>query len=304
MAALAVLIVLAIAFYLYLLCKKCTYDTKEGVFTDTQVIRSYFFKLGLSSEIADIYLALLAYGPQTISDVARHSGVERTRVYRLMDELTVSNLIEVETRYKRNILHAAPITNLQILLTKKEQELEELRYGLEDIHKRIGAGSLASPTTRVQAYKGSDGLRQMFWNQTRSKSENLSILHENMQRYTNENFFDRWARTCNEHKLTFRSILGDSFIESQRTWYTGHSNERLAAWSGRYVPEGVFPITHSTVVYDDVTSYYNWKDGEIFGIEIYNAQIAEAQKQFFEMLWTLGRDFDDAPIQELWRANK
>lgn len=274
------------------------------MFTDTQVIRSYFFKLGLSSEIADIYLALLAYGPQTISDASRHSGVERTRLYRLMDELTASNLIEVETRYKRTILHAAPITNLQILLTKKEQDLRELREELHGINQQIAENTLASPTTRVQAYHGKENLKQMFWNQTRAKSESVSILHENMQRYTNVTFFDRWARTCNERNLAFRSIVGDSFVESQKTWYQEHANERLKEWSGRYVPEGVFPVTHSTVVYDDVTSYYNWKDGEVFGIEIYNAQIADAQRQFFNMLWTLGQDFDDSPIQELWSKSR
>jgi sugar-specific transcriptional regulator TrmB len=274
------------------------------VFTDTQVVRSYFFKLGLSSEIADIYLALLAYGPQTISDVSRHSGVERTRVYRLMDELTTSNLIEIETQYKRTILHAAPITNLQILLTKKEQDLHELREELHGINQQIAENTLASPTTRVQAYHGKENLKQMFWNQTRAKSESVSILHENMQRYTNVAFFDRWARTSNERDLVFRSIVGDSFVESQKTWYQEHANERLAKWSGRYVPEGVFPVTHSTVVYDDVTSYYNWKNGEVFGIEIYNAQIADAQRQFFDMLWTLGQDFDDSPIQELWSKNR
>lgn len=294
----------AIAIGLYLLCKKCTYGTNDRVFTDTQVIRSYFFKLGLSSEIADIYLALLAYGPQTISDLSRHSGVERTRVYRLLDELSASNLVEMETQYKRTILHAAPIGNLQILLVKKEQELEELRKGLKELHTKLDAGSLASPTTKIQAYQGSDGLKQMFWNQTRSKSENLSILHENMQRYTNVAFFDRWARTCNERGLTFRSMVGDSFVEAQKTWYGEHANERLKDWHGRYVPESVFPITHSTVIYDDVTAYYNWKDGEIFGMEIHNPHIADAQRQYFEMLWTMGQDFDDSPIQELWSKNK
>jgi sugar-specific transcriptional regulator TrmB len=273
------------------------------MFTDTQAVRSYFFKLGLSSEIADIYLALLAYGPQAISDLSRNAHVERTRVYRLMDELVASNLIEVETRYKRTILHAAPIANLQILLTKKEQDLRELKAELNDIHQQISASTLMSPTTRVQAYHGKENLKQMFWNQTRSKSESVSILHENMQRYTNVAFFDRWARTCNERELAFRSIIGDSFVESQKTWYQDHANERLKTWSGRYVPEGVFPVTHSTVVYDDVTSYYNWKDGEVFGIEIHNAQIADAQRQFFDMLWTLGVEFDDSPIEALRRSN-
>jgi sugar-specific transcriptional regulator TrmB len=273
------------------------------VFTDTQAIRSYFFKLGLSSEIADIYLALLAYGPQTISELSRHSTVERTRIYRLMDELVSSNLIEVETRYKRSIFHAAPITNLQILLTKKEQDLHELKEELHDIHQKIASNTLTSPTTRVQAYHGKENLKQMFWNQTKAKSESVSILHENMQRYTNVTFFERWARTCNERGLAFRSIIGDSFVESQKTWYEEHANERLKEWSGRYVPEGVFPVTHSTVVYDDVTSYYNWKNGEVFGIEIYNPHIADAQRQFFDMLWTLGVDFDDSPIESLRRSH-
>lgn len=274
------------------------------MFTDTQAIRAYFFKLGLSSEIADIYLALLAYGPQTISELARHSGIERTRIYRLMGDLETSNLIEIEKLYKRNILHAAPITNLQILLAKKEQDLRDLRDELHDIHHKISKNHMDSPTTRIQAYQGEEGLKQMFWNQTKSKSENLSILHESMQEYTNEVFFDRWARECNEKGLMFRSVVGDSFVESLKKWYRTHGNERLKAWHGHYVPEGVFPITHSTVIYDDVTAYYNWKDGQIFGIEIHNAQIADAQRQFFEMLWTLGIEFDDSPIADLWRMNR
>lgn len=274
------------------------------MFRDTLVVRSYFSKLGLSSEIADIYLALLAYGPQAISELSRNAQVERTRIYRLMEELEASNLIEIETRYKRKIFHAAPISNLQILLARKEQELQELRSELQDINRQITADTLMSPTTRIQAYHGKENLKQMFWNQTKAKSESVSILHENMQRYTNVVFFDRWARTCNEYGLKFRSIIGDSFVESQKNWYQEHANERLRHWKGRYVPESVFQVTHSTVVYDDVTSYYNWKDGEWFGIEIYNAQIAEAQRQFFDMLWTLSQDFDDSPIQELWRRNR
>jgi hypothetical protein len=59
------------------------------------------------------------------------------------------------------------------------------------------------------------------------------------------------------------------------------------------MPEHLFPITHSTVIYGDVTAYFNWKDGEIFGIEIYNQQIADAQRQFFEMLWRQGVPVDD-----------
>lgn len=264
----------------------------EDMSGDTQAIRAYFFKLGLSSEIADVYLALYAYGEQTISELARTSGVERTRIYRLMDELRATNLIEVESQYKRNILRAAPISNLQILLSKKEEDLRTLSRGLGDL-QAILTQNAAIDATKVQAYRGIDGVKQMFWNQTRGTSENLSILYENMQSRTKLTFFERWVRVMNERGAASRSIIGDNFVRTQQEWYKKNNNERIANWQGRYVPDGVFPITHSVVIYDDVTSYYNWKDGEIFGIEIYNQQIADAQRQFFEMLWFQGQPIDD-----------
>jgi sugar-specific transcriptional regulator TrmB len=259
----------------------------------TQAIRAYFFKLGLSSEIADIYLALNAHGPQTISELARNSAVERTRIYRLMDEMTTNHLIEVEMRYKRSIISAAPISNLQILLTKKEQELQELHGELRGLQQVLADQSLHSPATKIQAYHGVDGLKQMLWNQTRCETENLSILYENMQAMTNLSFFERWVKVTDAKGMKARSIIGDNFVRSQQGWYKKHDNKRMSNWQGRYIPDGVFPITHSTIIHNDVTSYYNWKDGEIFGIEIYNQQIASAQRQFFEMLWGLGMEIDD-----------
>lgn len=266
------------------------YQAMQG---DTQAIRAYFFKLGLTSEIADIYLALYAYGEMTISEVARRSGVERTRVYRLLDEMQSSNIIEVELRYKRQILKAAPIANLQILLSKKEQELRELQQELNVLQTALTRKTLHSEATKVHAYNGIEGLKQMFWNQTRSKSENLSILYENMQSRTGLAFFQRWIEVCDERKIKSRSIISDNFIRTQQDWYKNHDNARHPRWEGRYISDGVFPITHSTTVYDDVTSYFNWKDGEIFGIEIHNHEIADAQRQFFNMLWDQGIKIDD-----------
>lgn len=260
---------------------------------DTQAIRAYFFKLGLSSEIADIYLALHAHGKQTISELARNSGVERTRIYRLIGELETSGLIEVEKQYKRNIFAAAPITNLQILLTQKEQELHELRSELHGLQNVLSEHSLRSPATKVQAYRGTEGLKQMLWNETRTKGENLSILYENMQSRTNLAFFERWTKAMGERNIKSRSIIGGNFVRTQQNWYKKHANKRMSNWEGRYIPDGVFPITHSTVIYNDVTSYYNWKDGEIFGIEIHNQEIANAQRQFFEILWMQGLRIDD-----------
>lgn len=251
---------------------------------DINVIKNYFQKLDLLPEIADIYLSLHTHGPQTISDLARHSGVERTRIYRLIHELEQSNLVETQLDYKRRIFHAAPIGNLQILISKKEQDLEQLQQELDTISQAFTQTDLASPTTHVQFYQGPDGAKQMFWNQTKANTEILSILHESMQHKTKRLFFERWVGAMNEREVPHRSIVDDEFIASLKKWRNRHQSGKTKIRQTRKAPEA-FRITIATVIYDDIVVYYNWKDGEVFGVEIHNADIANTQRQFFEMLW-------------------
>jgi DNA-binding MarR family transcriptional regulator len=267
-----------------------TPDSLEGA-----SIRSYFAKLGLLPEIADIYIALHKYGPQNISELSRRSGIERTRIYRLIERLRSNPLIEIETHYKRNILRAAPIENLHILVSKQEQELEELQEELAGLDRFAWSNGAHSKTTRVQFYQGTEGLKQMMWNQTRAKpgSKHFSILYENMQGRTGVKFFERWARKCNESNFVFRGIICDNFIKTQQQWYSEHSNERLRDWESRYISDSIFTISTSMIVYDDVLSYFNWKDGEVFGVEIYNQQIADSQRQFFGLLWDKATPVND-----------
>lgn len=251
---------------------------------DYSIIRTYFEKLGLSSEIADLYIALHIYGPQTISQLARTSKIERTRIYRLQNELVNSNLMEVELQYKRQIFHAAPISNLRILLSKKEQELEQLQTELNSINEALTQDVITSPATRIQFYQGIDGAKQLFWNQTKARSEVLSILHEPMQHKTKKVFFERWVHTINERGIPYRSIVDDNFIDELKTWRRHHKN-KTKSWQARRISSDAFTISNATIIYDDIVVYYNWKDGEVFGVEIHNADIANTQRQFFEMLW-------------------
>lgn len=256
---------------------------------DVSPIHDYFAKLGFEPEIADIYLALQAYGPQNILQLARNAKVERTRLYRLLDKLEEGQLVEVEVLYKRKIYKAAPLQNLQIVLSNREQNIRDLQKELTDLQTYYTGVSFHSPLTHVQFYRGQEGVKQMHWNQTRAKGETLSILYENMQSRSKLSFFERWVERCNEQKLKFRSLVGDHFLQSQKDWYQHNTNEKLAYWEGRYLPATVFPITHSMVTYDEVVAYYNWKDGEVFGFEIYNPEIADAQRHIFETFWQLGQ---------------
>lgn len=253
--------------------------------TDTSAVRSYFEKLGFEKEISDIYLALHSHGPQTISELSRSSKVERTRIYRLIDRLLASNLIEVESHYKRGVIKAAPIANLNILISQKEQELKSLQDELGLIEQVLGRNSLSNPATRVQFYSGPEGYKQMFWNEPSAKSEVLCIVYDIAQPKTNIKFFERWVDRANENQVRYKEIHGDHFRKSKKIWYATNTNRQLKYYEDRYISPKIYPITHSMTIYDNVVAFYNWKDGEIFGIEIYNQDIADSQRKLFELLW-------------------
>lgn len=264
-----------------------------------KIVRSYFKRLGLRPEMAAIYLALQAHGPQTLSELARNSGVERIQIYRIMDDLKSSGLIEVEERYKRSLLHAAPISNVQLLLVKKEQELKELQQGYQTLTEQFKGLSAASKTTRVHFYQGTDGLKQMLWNQIKGKGVNRAILHNIIQGRVEPTFFERWAHACNDRHLSFKGIVGDHFIHAKHSWYMRHHHERLRYWEARYVSETTFQIPHSTVTYDDIVLHFSVKDEQVYGIEIHNPEIALVQRQLFDILWKQAAPIDDMTGRKL-----
>lgn len=253
--------------------------------TDARAVRTYFAKLGLDTDIADIYLSLHANGPQTISELSRNAKVERTRIYRLIDKLMASNLIEVETHYKRGIIKAAPIANLHILINEKEQELKSLQDELELLQQVFARNSLSNPAARVQFYRGTEGHKQMMWNEARAGSQVLAIIHQVEQTKTSKAFFERWVEECNRNNTSCREVHSDDFRKGYDSWYAKNENARLNNYEARYVSPKTFRIRHSTCIYNDVVAHYQWKDGEIFGIEIYNKEIADEQRQLFELIW-------------------
>jgi hypothetical protein len=253
--------------------------------TDTAAVRTYFGKLGFEPEIADIYLALHSHGPQTISELSRSARVERTRIYRLIDTLLESNLIEVETHYKRGVIKAAPIANLHILITQKEQELKSLQDELGLIEQVLARNSLSDPTTRVQFYRGPEGIRQMQWNLFNAKNAILSIMHRPMQDTTGDAFFKRWNERWNQGDHACRLIVNADFQKLNDAWHMQNPGYTTKSIDIRLLAPTTLPITFAIDIYNDITAYYNWHDNEVFGIEIRNKDITKAQSAFFEMLW-------------------
>lgn len=249
---------------------------------DNATLRKYFSKLGLSPEIADIYLALHRFGPQNISQLSRSAAVERTRLYRLINQLLDSNLITVETGTKNSLIKAAPIANLNILITQKEQDLRSLQDELSLIQQVLTHNSLTAPGVKIELFQGDERIKQLVWKETAAKTEILCILHRDPATLIGKYSFEQWAKNCNDLGIRFRCIVGEGFTASRQKH---NYNIDLKYCDYRSLDDQLFPINHSTFIHDEVTTYLHSQSKQVFGIEITNPDITTNQRFFFETLW-------------------
>jgi len=250
--------------------------------SEAGAIRTYFSKLGLDAEIADIYLALHTYGPQSISQLSRNAHVERTRIYRLIDQLMDSGLIELESQQKRGIIKAAPIANLRILIAQKEQELKSLQDELGLIEQALGRNSLSSPISRVQFYEGPDAAKQIRQRMLSAKSEVLSILYKGIPDEFGQQFASQWLAAVDRQEIVFRNLAGHNMEQPPTSVYP-------KSWTTHLIGKDTFPISYSTFIYDDIVAMYQWRNKTIYGTEIHSEDFANTQKALFEMLWQQSR---------------
>lgn len=248
--------------------------------TSQVAIRIYFGKLGLEVELADIYLALHAHGPQTISSLSRTSKVERTRIYRLIDKLMESNLIELETSYKRGIVKAAPISNLRILINKREAELKNLQDELGLIEQALARNSLSNPGIRIQLFHGPEGIRQMLQNELNASTEILAYADHDLEETTGNVFMNHWTNEFEARKLTCHQLINDDFTTGSKAKNTEYV----------IVPENLFKLRHICHIYNELVAYYHRQNGDVYGIEVYSGDVADSQRQFFKLLWEQSRD--------------
>jgi len=57
----------------------------------------------------------------------------------------------------------------------------------------------------------------------------------------------------------------------------------------RFIPEQMLRVNVQMDIYNDVVAQYSWHEGDVFGVEIYNAKTAHFQRQLFEIVWKLGK---------------
>lgn len=245
--------------------------------------------LGLSRDEATLYVELLR-GPGTHLKLAHATGINRTKVYRLVGDLEKRSLITKRTDDRGTFLVAADPATLEVELTTKEQVLGKQRTAFEallPVLSSIKKGD--SNNFVVHTYEGREGFKQMLWHELKAKGECLIFGYGALEKLVDDH---AWAE---KH----RAMTVDANYDIRELLNRGEKPEAftdnptfMTKYHLRYLSKDILQPRQQIVIYNNTVAIYNWRDDQKVGVEIVSKAYAEMMRQVFEHYWQLAANSD------------
>ena len=234
--------------------------------------------LNLSGDEARLYLELLK-GPATHLKLARATGVNRSKVYRLAEQLEKRSLVNVRSDDRGTFLIASDPATLEVELVTNEEKLRHQRKVFESLIPQLKLiKNNEASSFIVHTYEGVEGFKQMLWHELKTASENLVFGCGSLNELIDsKNWIKQYEGRMLEAGYPIREIINPG--ESDKT-FTLKANRQY-----RTISYEALPLDNQMVIYNDTVAIYHWRKEQKVGLEIINADYARTMREMFELYW-------------------
>ena len=230
---------------------------------------------GMDDRAAALYLAGLQIGSGPASEYAKRVRINRITAYNALEELVSRGLFTKVRRQKAK--YYAPVA-LEHLSMEVRKSSDALRRALPELRSLQGKGERRP---RVRFFEGWDGVRHVYDDTLTAKTEilnfaNSSTLRTFWPRYDEEYVAERVRRG-----IHLRGIAPDD-AEGKRVRGQDRQNLREI----RLGSSQEFDFTNEINIYDNTVAICSFGKGQdVFGVLIESKEVADTQRQIFEMAW-------------------
>ena len=236
---------------------------------------------GLSEEAAAIYIALCK-GESTHLSLSRMTGINRTKVYRVVQELEHHGLVSRQTDDRGTFLRACDIGVLELELSAREQQLREQRSLLRTVTPSLHELRLAAMSDMiVRTYEGAEGLKQMCWHELKTQDELLVLGGGAIEDMIPNRY---WAEK--HRRLSVEACYNVYEIVNHAPTKTFTTNAAfMELYECRVLPAELLTIAQQTTIYNNTVAIYYWQNDHKTGVEIINPAYAAMMRQLFKTYW-------------------
>jgi HTH-type transcriptional regulator, sugar sensing transcriptional regulator len=235
--------------------------------------------VGLDDKEAPLYLAGLQLGSAPASEYAKSTGLNRITAYNTLELLVRRGMFTVEKKARgKSYVPVAP----EHLAVEVRKNAEAVQRMLPELRSLQGS---AYRKPHVRFFEGWEGVRRVYEDTLTAKGELLNFANSAVVRKFWPNYDEEYVAQRVKRGIHLRGIAPDDAAGRQV-----HGEDKKKMREIRLVSAKEFDFTNEINVYDSkvaICSFASSKKGgeEVFGVIIESKEVAETQRQIFEMAW-------------------
>lgn len=245
-------------------------------------------ELGLTTEEAKVYLELLRE-PSTHLRLGHITGVNRTKVYRIIENLEKRSLVSRRTDDRGTFLVASDPATLEVGIVNQETKIKQQRSVLAHLLPQLK--TLTTNDTRafvVRTYEGIEGLKQMVWHELKTRGEMLTLGGQTIEDIIHDHRWSEKHRALTvEAGYTLREINNPDIDQPT---FTNNEEFMKNHYQYRTLPSSFIHFNEQIVIYNDTVAIYHWRENKKVGVEIISKTYAKMMRQMFEYFWQIANE--------------
>lgn len=239
-----------------------------------------FSRFGLNSKETTAFLELIRLGATPISKWAKHSGINRSSMYVLLERLLKAGLVTTFVHNGVQHVQSIPLVELTALLNDREDELMTtkslLSKFLPDLQKMEKAHLI---TPKVRFYEGKQKVEMMYEEVIKEKSFR-ALFHPERVKSIMPEYFHKIPTKLKENDGSAKELL----IRSKE------AEEYISLYNSpkhqiKLLPPKV-TFSSDTIITSQKIYLVGYSSSDVVGTEIWNQELAQTQAVLFDMIWS------------------
>jgi len=249
------------------------------------ISKNQLINLGFSTKEASVYLALLELGPSTTSEISRAAKINRTTGYDILESLVQEGLVNPigETKIQKFIAENPDkvIVFLENKIKLGEERLKQAYNLLPELFSIYNVDE----KPKVRYYEGVEKVKEAFNDTLTAKGEILGYaVGTDAFKAVGEEYLRDYFKKRVSKNIKIRLIAPD---DPDSLKVISHNDEELR--ESLVVPKEKFYFSTETNIYNNKIITVSWK--EKFAVIIESKEIADAQRNIFELAWLGAKEF-------------
>jgi len=236
-------------------------------------------KIGLKEKQAQVYLACLKLGASKVGAIQKESGIKRTTLYDILEELEELGLVSYTIKQKTRIYNPENPEQLKGLV---EERVKNIQTILPDLQKLFFSVDYR-PTMRF--FAGVEGIKQIYKDSLACQEKKILqiVSVRDFQEFPGKKFMAWYVE-----ERAKKGIKAIAIHPKSGDVYDGNfgENSQLLKREVKYLPPALFSMSMIMIYDNNVVAMSTKKEN--YGFIVESREYSQAMRMMFDFLWKLG----------------